>query len=189
MKNAKLAMILGLSVVLVAGAVFSAALAGTYAQAQSEQSDRLNVHDRVTAAIADGRRGGAVGVLSSIQTDPNGNEWIIYGPWWLVLIPAADEAQSPEMIFKSGFGMVLKDGNSKHRHQISDFELTKWSADETSITFEGTATITQRDGPVENVPVTIKILNDNVIEISIDTSVISHFGESPIYGMVLRSRL
>ena len=189
MKNAKLATILGLSIVLVAGAIFSAALAGSYAQAQSGQSDRMNMHDRVTAAVSEGRRGGAVGALSSVQTDQSGNEWIIYGPWRLVLIPSSDNAQSPDLIFTSGFGMVMKDGNAKHRHQISDFELTEWTADETSITFEGTATITQREGPVEDVPVAIKILNNNVIEISIDTSVIDHFGESPIYGMVLRSRL
>lgn len=189
MKNGKLAAILGLSTVLVAAAVFSAAISGSYAQAQSEQRDRLNMHDRVTAAMSDGRRGGAVGVISSIQTDPSGNDWLVYGPWRMILIPAADEAASPDMIFTSGFSMVMKDGTAKHRHQIYDFNLTEWTADETSVTFEGTATITQRDGPVENVPVTIKISNDSVVEISIDTTVIDHFGELPIYGMVLRSRL
>lgn len=85
--------------------------------------------------------------------------------------------------------MVMKDGTAKHRHQIYDFDLTEWTADETTATFEGTATITQRDGPVEDVPVTIKILSDSVAEIWIDRSVIDHFGESPIYGIVLRSRL
>lgn len=186
MKNAKLAMVLALSVVVVAGVVFSAALVGNSANAQS---DRMNMHDRVTAAVNQGRGGGAVGVLSSVQTDPSGNEWLVYGPWRMVLIPAADDAQSPDMRFTSGLTMVMKDGTAKHRHQIYDFQLTEWSADETSVTFEGTATITQRDGPVEDIPVTIKIMNDSVIEFSIDTDVIDHFGESPIYGIVLRSRL
>jgi hypothetical protein len=189
MKNAKLIAILGLSVVLIAGAVFSVALSGSYAQAQSDQRDRLNMHDRVTAAIFSGIRGGAVGVISSVQTDTSGNEWLVYGPWRMVLIPSADRAASPDMLFSTGFAMVMKDGNAKHRHQISDFTLTEWAADATSIAFEGTATITQRGEPVEDVPVTIRILNSNVIEISIDTNVTDHFGESPIYGMVLRSRL
>ncbi|MEM2141408.1 MAG: hypothetical protein QXJ74_02285 [Nitrososphaera sp.] len=186
MKNAKLAVVLALSTVLVAGVVFSTALAANVADAQG---DRMNMRDRIHATVNDGRRGVAVGVISSVQTDSSGNEWLVYGPWRMVLIPAADEAASPDMIFTSGFTMVMKDGTAKHRHQIYDFSLSEWTADETSVTFEGTATITQRDGPVEDVPVTIKILNDSVAEISIDTSVIDHFGESPIYGMVLRSNL
>jgi hypothetical protein len=144
--------------------------------------------DRVHTAVSDGRRGGAVGVISGVQTDPSGNEWLVYSPWRMVLIPSAEEASSPDLLFTAGFTMVMKDGNAKHRHQIYDFKLSDWIADETSVTFEGTATITQRDGPVEDVPVTIKILNDSVVEISVDTSVIDHFGESPLYGIVLRSR-
>jgi hypothetical protein len=146
------------------------------------------MRDRVTAAVPEGRRGGAVGVISGIQIDPGGNEWLVYGPWRMVLIPSAEQASSPDLLFSAGFTMVMKDGNAKHRHQIYDFDLSEWTSDETSVTFEGTATITQRDGPIEDVPVTIKILNDNVIEISVDTSVIDHFGESSIYGLVLRSR-
>lgn len=186
MKNAKLAVVLGLSIVLVAGVVFSTALAANVANAQG---DRLNMRDRIDVTVNDGMRGMAIGVISSVQTDPSGNEWLVYGPWKMVLIPSADEAQSPDMRFTAGFSMVMKDGTAKHRHQIYDFNLTEWTADETTVTFQGTATITQRDGPVEDVPVTIKILNDSVAEISIDTSVIGHFGDSPIYGMILRSNL
>ncbi len=188
MKNAKLAAILGLSIVLVTGAVFSAALSGSYAQAQSEQRERLNMSDRVATSVSEGRRGGAVGVISGVQTDPSGNEWLVYGPWRMVLIPSAEQSSSPDLLFSAGFTMVMKDGNAKHRHQIYDFNLSEWTSDETSVTFEGTATITMRDGPVEDVAVTVKILNDNVVEISVDTDVIDHFGESPIYGIVLRSR-
>ena len=186
MKNAKLAVVLALGVLVTAGAVFSTALAANVANAQG---DRVNMHDRISATVNDDRRGMAVGVISSVQTDASGNEWLVYGPWKLVLLPSADEAQSPDMRFTAGFSMVMKDGTAKHRHQIYDFNLTEWTADETTVTFQGTATITQKDGPVEDVPVTIKILNDSVAEISIDTSVISHFGDSPIYGMVLRSSL
>lgn len=186
MKNAKLAVILALGVLVVGSAVFSAALAGNVANAQG---DRLNMHDRINATVNDGRRGMAIGVISSVQTDADGNEWLVYGPWKLFLIPAADDAESPDMRFTAAFTMVMKDGMAKHRHQIYEFNLTEWTADETTATFEGTATITQRDGPVEDVPVTIKIVNDSVAEILIDTSVIDHFGESPIYGIVLRSRL
>jgi hypothetical protein len=186
MKNARLAVVLALGVLVVAGAAFSTALAGNVANAQG---DRLNMHDRINATVNDRGRGMAIGVLSSVQTDPSGNEWLVYGPWKLFLIPGADEAESPDMRFTAAFTMVMKDGTAKHRHQIYDFDLTEWTADETTATFEGTATITQRDGPVEDVPVTIKILNDSVAEISIDTSVIDHFGDSPIYGIVLRSRL
>lgn len=51
---------------LVAGVAFSAALAANVANAQS---DRMNIHDCINAIVHEGRRGMAVGVISSVQTD------------------------------------------------------------------------------------------------------------------------
>ena len=43
-----------------------------------------------------------------------------------------------------------------------------------------------KDGPVLNVPTTWTISNNNTLAIELDPSMINnHFGESPIYGLVL----
>jgi hypothetical protein len=42
-----------------------------------------------------------------------------------------------------------------------------------------------KDGPVNNVPLSIKSMNDNVISIWIDpTKVNNHFGNTPIFGLI-----
>jgi hypothetical protein len=49
----------------------------------------------------------------------------------------------------------------------------------------GTATVTMKDAPVNDVPLSVKILNDNVISIWIDpTKVNNHFGNTPIFGLI-----
>lgn len=56
-------------------------------------------------------------------------------------------------------------------------------------TYWGTATVTMKDGPISNVPTEIKIIRNNVISIWFDpTKVKMHFGESPIYGIVLTKK-
>ncbi len=51
---------------------------------------------------------------------------------------------------------------------------------------QGSVTITMKDGPVLNVPTTWTISNNNTLAIDLDPSMINnHFGESPIYGLVL----
>jgi hypothetical protein len=50
----------------------------------------------------------------------------------------------------------------------------------------GTATVTMvEDGPVDNVPLSIKAMNNNVISILVDpTKVNNHFGNTPIFGLI-----
>jgi hypothetical protein len=84
--------------------------------------------------------------------------------------------------------MIMKDGTAKHGHTITNFQLVNWFSTGTAMAFAGTATINMKDGPHENVPVTIKILNKEVIEITIDKNVIDRFGSNPIYGLVAKIR-
>jgi carboxymethylenebutenolidase len=72
-------------------------------------------------------------------------------------------------------------------HRISDFELKDWSATNSSLSFNGTVTVTLRDGPTENVPIGIRVMNGAAISIEIDDSVVDHFGADPMYGIVVRS--
>lgn len=174
--------ILGLSVLLVAGMAFLAPLSGNMAQAQQ---DRMNISDRITAAMDENRRVITGGVFATIQTGMDGTEWIVYGPWRLTVAPTDDE-DAPNVAFMSVLTMVQKDGTAKHRHTISNFQLTAWTSGESTVMFDGTATISTRDGPQDGVPVTITLHNNEVIAFAIDTAALDHFGESPLYGIVAR---
>ncbi|AIF84561.1 hypothetical protein NTE_02512 [Candidatus Nitrososphaera evergladensis SR1] len=185
--TAKQAAILGLSAILVTGVAFSALLYGNVAQAQS---DNMNMSDRITAAMKDNKRMVATGVLSTMQTGADGAHWLVYGPWRMMVVaqPNGEEGQNPNVTFNASVRMVMTDGNAMHRHTISDFKMSKWSSDDSSITIDGTAMITTRDGPAQ-VPVTVKILQKQVIVITLDTSVLNHFGETPLYGLVSMVRM
>jgi hypothetical protein len=57
-----------------------------------------------------------------------------------------------------------------------------WS-DNSTVTIDGTATVTMKDGPVHGVPVTQMVQGD-VISISLDLDITNnHFGDTPIYGI------
>jgi hypothetical protein len=51
--------------------------------------------------------------------------------------------------------------------------------------FQGTVTVTLKDGPVEQVPIEIKVGNNNVIGLILDgTKTNNHFGDTPVYGII-----
>jgi hypothetical protein len=52
--------------------------------------------------------------------------------------------------------------------------------------FNGTSTANFREGPITDIPTTIRITNDEVISILLDPSKINnHYGDTPIYGVAL----
>jgi hypothetical protein len=82
--------------------------------------------------------------------------------------------------------MVMTNGSALHDHEIYDFKLTNITTVSDSVTiYNGTATITMRQGPVVNVPMSIKSLESNVISIWADpTMTNNHFGDTPIFGTI-----
>jgi hypothetical protein len=57
--------------------------------------------------------------------------------------------------------------------------------DNTTTVYNGTATITMRQGPVPNVQVSIKSIESNVLSIWVDpTKINNHFGNTPIFGTI-----
>ena len=55
--------------------------------------------------------------------------------------------------------------------------------------FNGTATASMREGPVTDIPSSITITGDKVISILLDPSKVSnHYGNTPIYGLVMDDR-
>jgi hypothetical protein len=150
----------------------------------------------------------AFGTIASLQNDENGNPtWIVSGIWKGSLsmgnetqgvgsnqtntTSAAANATSTtsgptNATFNSKFNMVMTNGSAKHDHEIYNFKLATMSnPSNTTSVFNGTATITMRQGPVENVPVSIKRIDNNVISIWADPAMIdNHFGNTPIFGTI-----
>jgi hypothetical protein len=94
----------------------------------------------------------------------------------------------PTAIFSTEFNMVMLNGSAMHKHQLDNFTLTSISIpNNLTAVYNGTASITMKEGPVHNVPVSIMIINDNVISISVDpTKVNNHFENTPIFGTLLK---
>src|SRR5918997_255882 len=149
----------------------------------------------------------AFGTIASLQNDENGNPtWIVSGIWKGSLsmgnetqgvgsnqtnTTSAANATSTtggpaNATFNSKFNMVMTNGSAMHNPEIYDFKLASMSnPNNTTSVFNGTATITMRQGPVENVPFSIKRIDNNVISVWADPAMINnHFGNTPIFGTI-----
>jgi hypothetical protein len=145
----------------------------------------MKMSDRIMAAMKDGKKIVASGVISTMQTGTDGAHWLVYGPWRMIVTQpnSGGEGSNPNVAFNASVRMVMTDGSAMHKHMISNFKVGNWTSDDSSITLQGKAMITTKDGPVE-VPLAIKILQKQVIVMTLDTSVLNHFGETPLYGIV-----
>lgn len=120
-------------------------------------------------------KGGLVG----IQNDQNGSPtWIVHGVYRM------DEMDSTSPTFNATFYMMKLNGSETHTHTISNFKLIGSPVtNNNSTTFNGTATLTMKNGPVTNVPINISLMSGHAISIWIDPLKIdNHFGNTPIYG-------
>jgi hypothetical protein len=128
----------------------------------------------------------ATGSIASLQNDESGKPaWIVSGKWNMKSNPS----QVNQTIFNASFGMVKTDGTSRHKHNITDFKLRGNPINNNmSATFNGTTTITLKDGPHKDIPTSIKIMDTGAISILVDaTKTNKHFGNTPIYGNVWRT--
>jgi hypothetical protein len=139
----------------------------------------------------------AAGTIASLQNNQNGNPaWIVSGYWkgGLIMNKSSSNTNTatsnppPTGIFSAEFSMVMLNGSAMHKHQISNFTLTSMSTPTNLIAvYNGIATITMKEGPVHNVPISIRAMNDNTISIWVDpTKTDNHFGNTPIFGTILK---
>ena len=93
-------------------------------------------------------------------------------------------ASSPTL--NATFYMIRLDGTAGHTHSIYDLKLSGdpvIDSNSNSTTYNGTTTITLKDGPVSNVPTQISLLDESAIVITVDSNLTNkHFGSTPIYG-------
>ena len=134
---------------------------------------------------SEARKFAAIGTISNLQLEEGAPAWIISGGWKLKATLAGEDDSTAT--FAAAVRMVRPDGTAMHMHEFSDFALESWSDNNGTITFNGTTTVTLRDGPNEGVPISIVVFNGGAIQISVDAAVVDHFGSDPIYGVVYRA--
>jgi hypothetical protein len=198
------ALFIAAAAILVSGAIQNGAMAYPYSQ---QKQGGYSHHGKMMTMMQPGLH--AFGTIASLQNDENGNPtWIVSGVWKGSLsmgnktqgreanqttstatatnATAVTTGSLPNATFNSKFNMVMTNGSAKHDHEIYNFKLTSMSnPNNTTSVFNGTATITMKQGPVENVPVSIKRIDNNVISIWVDpTKVNNHFGNTPIFGTI-----
>ncbi|MGA7369220.1 MAG: hypothetical protein WBX01_08830 [Nitrososphaeraceae archaeon] len=135
----------------------------------------------------------ASGTIASMQNDENGNPtWLVSGNWEASMTDgkyATGDNATESAKFIAAFDMAMTNGSAQHQHKIYNFTLANMSMpDNSTMVIDGTVTVTMRDGPVQNVPVTVTVMEGNVISISMDPNMVnSHFGDTPIYGIVKKA--
>jgi hypothetical protein len=129
--------------------------------------------------------GSLKGSLTSLQNDPadNSTQWIVSGVFKMNNVNNTATAAAPAT-FNASFYMMKTDGTSPHKHQIYDFKLAgQPSNNDNSTVLNGTSTVTMKDGPVQDVPTRIDLLDGNAISIWVDPYKLNnHFGKTLIYG-------
>jgi len=173
--------------ILVSGAIQNSAIAYPYPQQKQGGYSHQNKMVMQPGLYA-------FGTISSLQNDENGNPtWIVSGLWkgnysslQAKAYLSTANASLPNATFNSKFDMVMTNGSAMHDHEIYDFRLTDLTTPNNStIVYNGTATVTMRQGPVPNVPISIKSMENNVISMWTDpTKTNNHFGSTPIFGTI-----
>jgi hypothetical protein len=178
--------------ILVSGAIQSSAIA------YPQQKQGYSPHNKM---MQPGLY--AFGTIASLQNDENGNPtWIVSGLWEGSLsnktqggegnqstaTTNASTSNLPNATLRSKFNMVMTNGSAMHDHEVYDFTLADISMpDNSTIVYNGTATITMRQGPVPDVPMSIKAMDNNAISIWVDpTKINNHFGNTPIFGTIAK---
>ena len=180
--------------ILVSGAIQSSAIA--YAQQKQGYSPQNKMMQPGLYAF---------GTIASLQNDENGNPtWIVSGLWEGSLTnktqggegnqtatttnASTATASLPNATLHSKFNMVMTNGSAMHDHEVYDFTLTDISKpDNSTIVYNGTATITMRQGPVPDVPISVKAMDSNAVSIWVDpTKINNHFGNTPIFGVIAK---
>ncbi len=85
--------------------------------------------------------------------------------------------------------MIKTDGTSKHTHTVTNFVLADTLNQNNYTVYNGTGTISMPQGPVTEVPISIKVVNNSLGIINIGPNKIdNHFGTEPLYGIPLEER-
>jgi hypothetical protein len=208
------ALTLGIVIIVASPLSITTAMAGSEGMMMSPPSSSYSLQQQPSGTL--GQSGMlqpglyARGTIASLQNDKDGKPaWIVSGSWrgsltnltsGAAMMSSSSSAANttttsknnlPTATFNSVFNMVMLNGSASHAHQVSNFTLTGMSMpDKKTVVYNGTVTITMKEGPVNDVPISIRTLSDNVVSIRVDpTKTMNHFGNTPIYGTITQEVL
>jgi hypothetical protein len=127
------------------------------------------------------------GPINSLQFSSDGDVlWIVSGRWRMNInfdnagiVPTAIKDLNATLI------VVSADGSETERYQLSDFkqDLISYDNKTNTSTIKGKLMMTSK-APVENIGVVLKLINKNILTITLDASKTRELlGETPIYGI------
>ncbi len=115
------------------------------------------------------------GPISSINKN-----WILTGQWMGIFNKTTPDDRG---LF-SVFNMVMINGSAPHVHKIYNATFDSVTHKGSQTILDGFASVTMKNGPINNVPLHVVLANNNTIAISLDPiKTKNHFG-TPIYGQV-----
>jgi uncharacterized membrane protein len=123
--------------------------------------------------------GNKMGTIASIQNGPDGKPgWVTSGVWDF------KNVNSSSPMFNATFNMFKLDGSAPHKHTITDFKINgSPTKNNMTATYNGTVTISLKDGPAKDVPISIKLMDKSAVSIWLDPNKVkNHFGNTPLYG-------
>jgi hypothetical protein len=123
--------------------------------------------------------GNKMGTIASIQNGPDGKPgWVTSGVWDF------KNVNSSSPMFNATFNMFKLDGSAPHKHTITDFKINgSPTKNNMAATYNGTVTISLKDGPAKDVPISIKLMDKSAVSIWLDPNKVkNHFGNTPLYG-------
>ena len=128
--------------------------------------------------------GRTVGIVDDENRNP---VWIISGIWKTNLSNQTQATNdNNSTVFDASFEMIKTDGTSNHTHTLTNFVLADTSNQNNYTVYNGTVTISMPQGPVTEVPISIKVVNNSLGIINIGPNKIdNHFGTEPLYGIPL----
>ena len=132
-----------------------------------------------TSVYGGGMNDAVKGALTSLQNNENNTPtWIVSGVFRM------DNLNTTSPTINATFYMMKTDGTAPHTHTISDFKLVGDPVvNDNATIFNGTSTITMKDGPVNDVPISVRLMGDSAVSIWVDPSKTDkHFGNTVIYG-------
>jgi hypothetical protein len=131
------------------------------------------------------------GLIGSIQNNPQGKPaWVLTGVWTMDFANGTSSTSRDRYNnvtdFRASMTMVMLTGSGSHTHEISSFKQSgRATINSTAVTVNGTATVTMKNGPVSDVPISISVYRGKGIALWIDPSKTdNHFGDTPIYGTI-----
>jgi hypothetical protein len=148
-------------------------------------SYNLNVIMGIPADLVKGDYlfGRTIGIVDDENENPI---WIVSGIWKTNLSNQTQATNNNSTVFDTSVEMIKTDGTSKHTHTVTNFVLADTSNQNNYTIFNGTGTISMPQGPITEVPINIKVVNNSLGIITIGPNKIeNHFGTEPLYGIPL----